>query len=143
MITLKRFSSEGSDRDFRNPCWFYRDLPRKARILWLIAVASSHAQAIDLSTTRAGHAATRLPNGQVLVTGGVDENGHTLSSAELYNPTTHTSTKTTGSMRAAREHHTSTLLKDGTVLITGGDEEGTALNTSEIYDPNTGKFAAT
>src|SRR5262249_4843456 len=47
---------------------------------------------------------TLLPNGQVLVEGGVDQFGNILSSAELYTPSTGTWT-TTGSMSTAREQH--------------------------------------
>src|SRR5258708_12126515 len=96
----------------------------------------------NLTTPRSAHAATLLNTGKVLVTGGVDENGQTLASAELYDPASKTSSPT-ASMTMAREHHTSTLLADGTVLIAGGDQARTALNTAEIYNPVTGKFTAT
>ena len=53
----------------------------------------------------------------------------------------------TGSMNAARMDFTATLLIDGTVLVAGGSSgEGAAqtyLASAEIYDPGTGKFAAT
>src|SRR5260370_24093360 len=39
----------------------------------------------SLNTTRAGHSATLLPNGQVLVAGGEGTTGF-LNSAELYDP---------------------------------------------------------
>jgi hypothetical protein len=45
-------------------------------------------------------------------------------------------------MSYARVHHTSTLLPDGKVLI-AGDENGTALDTAEIFHPNTGTFTMT
>jgi large repetitive protein len=38
----------------------------------------------NMTTARAGHTATLLGNGQVLVVGGVDANGNTLASAELF-----------------------------------------------------------
>jgi hypothetical protein len=37
-----------------------------------------------MTTQRAFHTATLLPNGQVLVAGGFDSNGLALASAELY-----------------------------------------------------------
>jgi Kelch motif/Galactose oxidase, central domain len=96
----------------------------------------------SLTSPRSGHAATLLNNGKVLITGGVGQSGLPLSSAELYDPRTKTSTAT-GSMTMARVHHTSTLLADGTVLIAGGDQNGTPLNTAEIYNPATGGVTST
>jgi hypothetical protein len=54
----------------------------------------------------------------------------------------------TGSMHAAREFATATLLKNGKVLIAGGegDAQGllsTHLASAELYDPATGKFSTT
>jgi hypothetical protein len=55
----------------------------------------------------------------------------------------------TGSMGTGRHGHTATRLKDGRVLIAGGILEGgapgwaTGLASAEIYDPDSGTFAAT
>src|SRR5215472_5951640 len=95
---------------------------------------------IVLSPARVGHAATQLPSGKILITGGVNENAW-LNSALLYDSTTQTFTPT-GNMISPRAGHTSTLLPDGTVLITGG-EQGTGLpllKTAELYNPTTGQF---
>ena len=81
--------------------------------------------------------ATLLPNGQVLVAGGLDANFNPLSSAELYNPATGKFTPT-GSMTAPRAGQSATLLNNGQVLMAGG--AGTA---AELYNPATGKFTAT
>ena len=70
------------------------------------------------SSARAGHTATLLPNGMVLLVGGYG-NAETPSSAELYNPTTGQWT-VTGSLSAARSGHTATLLPNGVVLVVGG-----------------------
>lgn len=44
----------------------------------------------------------------------------------------------TGSMLAARSHHTATLLADGRVLVTGG---GNLEDAAELYDPVAGSWA--
>jgi hypothetical protein len=55
----------------------------------------------------------------------------TLSSAELYDPSTGKFVMT-GSMRTPRAGNTATVLVDGRVLITGGDTSGL---TAELYQP--------
>src|SRR3989304_3433134 len=62
----------------------------------------------SLGTARGEHTATLLPNGKVLVTGGLGEGG-ILYSAEVYDPATGTF-NVTGSLGAARGKHTATLL---------------------------------
>ncbi len=86
--------------------------------------------------------ATLLQNGQVLLTGGVDNSSNVYSSAELYNPTTQTFSAT-GRMYEARFLHTATLLPNGKVLITGGNSNTTQLSTAELYNPATGTFSYT
>jgi hypothetical protein len=94
----------------------------------------------SMTTARAGHTATLLANGKVLVAGGYQRNlPGILASAELYNPSTGTFVPT-GAMTAPRTHHTATLLPDGRVLLAGG----AGFNLSaELYDPSTGTFTAT
>jgi hypothetical protein len=98
-----------------------------------------------LTDARTGQSATRLEDGRVLLAGGADaDNGLPLSSAELYDPTTGTFA-TTGGMATPRENHTATLLRDGRVLVVGGDQDCfrdlcKVVDTSEIYDPATGRF---
>ena len=72
----------------------------------------------SLATARDYHTATLLPNGKVLVAGGVD-NTDVLASAELYDPASGTWTAT-GSLATARYYHTATLLPNGKVLVAGG-----------------------
>ncbi len=72
----------------------------------------------SLATPRATHAATLLPDGKVLVTGGANGN-LAFTSAELYDPALGTWTAT-GSLLTARAQHTATLLLDGAVLAAGG-----------------------
>jgi hypothetical protein len=84
-----------------------------------------------MTTTRANHTATLLPNGTVLVAGGYSSSS-TLSSAEIYNPATGTWTAT-ASMATARYAHTVTLLPNGSVLVAGGFGSGGSLSSAEIY----------
>lgn len=84
-------------------------------------------------------AATLLPNGKVLVEGGCSQ-GNCMSitaSAELYDPGTGQWSRT-GSMKAARDYHTATLLANGKVLAAGGYGGGAA---AEVFDPATGKWS--
>jgi hypothetical protein len=98
-----------------------------------------------MADARAGHTATLLLDGRVLVVGGIDASDgfDNLATAELYDPATGKWTRT-GSLAQGRAHHTATLLDDGRVLIAGGYGGGTlSLKSAEIYDPATGKFTPT
>ncbi len=99
----------------------------------------------SMATPRDSHTDTRLPNGRVLVAGGITNfplGG--LASAELYDPATRTWLPA-GSMANARANHTETLLPGGKVLVVGGetDVNGTALASAELYDPAAGTWMPT
>jgi hypothetical protein len=95
-----------------------------------------------MTTARESHAATRLANGKVLVTGGYSGTA-TLRSAEIYDPATGIFTATAGLMNTARQGHSAILLQDGRVLIAGGSSGTVILASAEIFDPTTGAFTAT
>jgi len=85
-----------------------------------------------MEVPREAHTATRLANGKVLITGGLDGRAITAS-AEIFDPETETFSSA-GSMTAARAFHTATLLNDGRVLLVGG-YNGAHLASAEVYDP--------
>ena len=91
-------------------------------------------------TARAGHTATILPNGMVLITGGMNGDSTVLASAELYDPVTDRFSPT-GAMTTQRSGHQALLLDNGKVLIIGGlNKRDAILSTTELYDPSTGAF---
>src|SRR5215467_11270617 len=90
------------------------------------ASAAVWANTGGLNLARNSHTATLLPNGQVLVAGGLLNTGGTTNGVELYDQATGTS-KITGSMTLPRRNHTATLLLNGKVLVTGGVNGNTVL----------------
>jgi N-acetylneuraminic acid mutarotase len=83
--------------------------------------------------------AALLPDGRVLVTGGLDGNNKCAPTAELYDPRTGRWSYTSA-MNGAHYLGTSTLLSNGKVLIAGGiavGDNGVGLpcTMAEVYDP--------
>src|SRR5207248_2292704 len=96
----------------------------------------------SLGTAHASHTATLLPNGKVLVAGGVNYSG-TLGSAELYDRANGT-WSATGRRVTAPGSHTATLLPNGKVLVVGdAGTDGLPLGSAELYDPASGTWSAT
>jgi hypothetical protein len=96
----------------------------------------------SMSIGRATHAAARLLDGRVLVTGGLVPTGHGVetdqsATAEIFDPSTGTFTAT-GGMTVARFNHSAITLDDGRVLVLGGNQRRSA----EVFDPHTGMFTA-
>ena len=94
----------------------------------------------SMASAREGHTATLLPNGNVLVAGGLDDTNAILATAELFDPASG-SFISTGSMTNARYDHTATLLPNGKVLVAGGDN--VSGETAELFDVASGSFATT
>jgi hypothetical protein len=99
-----------------------------------------------MNEARAGHIATLLPDGRVLIAGGWNEAGQQAAgTAEIYDPSTNAFTRT-GLMLPNFYPQTATLLKSGQVLITGSLKGSfcgtTAMDTvAQLYDPGAGTFA--
>src|ERR1041385_2808709 len=97
-----------------------------------------------LLTSRWFHTATLLPDGKVLLTGGIhDASGLATNGAEIYDPVQGKCIATGGMTTNRMEHtaillpngkvlisrwfHTATLLPDGKVLLTGGIHDASGL----------------
>src|SRR5262249_8598628 len=91
--------------------------------------------AAPMKAKRAGHTATQLLSGDVLVAGGYSTASQPLRSVELYDPLAD-KWKSVGNLLAGRFGHTATLLTTGQVMTVGGlDGNGAAMDSSELYDP--------
>jgi hypothetical protein len=103
------------------------------------------SQTENMIIPRSKHTATLLPDGTVLVAGGLTGslgNTTTTSSAEVYNPVTG-KWSVTSSMIVARSRFTATLLQNGKVLVAGGSNNGIATAIAELYDFKTGLWMQT
>ena len=101
----------------------------------------------NLIQPRSEHTATLLPDGSVLITGGISADAQSAAfydyhqSAELYDSRS-AIFSFAGNMTMARVNHVATLLKDGTVLITGGTQNygqtsfQVTLASAEVYKPS-------
>jgi N-acetylneuraminic acid mutarotase len=100
----------------------------------------------EVGIGRAGHTATLLQNGKVLVAGGQDDADFSVFDTELYDPTTGT-WSVSGRLNENRSIHTATLLPNGNVLIAGACNAGifcrSGASSAELYNPATGTWSIT
>jgi hypothetical protein len=95
-----------------------------------------------MSVPRFCHTATLLTDDTALIAGGLEREGMSLASAEVFDPATQTF-RTLSPMTTERACHSATLLPDGKVLLAGGLAGRRFLAEAEVYDPQTGSFTTT
>jgi N-acetylneuraminic acid mutarotase len=96
-----------------------------------------------MTAARAGASASLLPNGKVLVAGGITTDRSFLTSAELYSGS---SWSATASMSAGREFHGATPLPNGKILVTGGwggTGYPSSLGSAELFDSSSPSWSST
>ncbi|MBI3298308.1 MAG: hypothetical protein HYZ75_09105 [Elusimicrobia bacterium] len=107
----------------------------------LLYGGKAHAQ-----TARYNHTMTLLPDGNVLLVGGMNTAGTPLATVEVYR-TTNPAYIALTSLPIARASHTATLLPDGRVLVSGGiapaisaancDAGAVICSVGVVFDPRT------
>jgi len=121
------------------------------------------SEAAPMNHARADQTATLMPDGQVLVTGGIfevswggNDSLNSLRSTETYDPQTN-SWSARASTLIPRAQDTATLMKDGRVLVVGGYDCGFArgclgyggsgdccgASSAEVYDPSSNTWEYT
>ncbi len=98
------------------------------------AFSQSYLLAVS-SIERTGGTETQLRDGRILVTGGHNKKGQTLSSVELYDPFSEEWITTT-SMPSPRQNHKATMMIDGRVRLHGGTFQGKIITLDAIFDPS-------
>jgi large repetitive protein len=119
-------------------------VPLESAELYDPTTASFSPANTSMVEARAGHTATTLTDGRILLVGGYGPGNIASNTAEIYDPATGKFTAT-GNLNDGRYGHTATLLRNGTVLIAGGSSSitGNDLASVEIYDPKRGTFTLT
>jgi Galactose oxidase, central domain/Kelch motif len=95
---------------------------------------------VPMLEARSGHSATLLPDGTVLIAGGMRRNQDFYRSAEVFDPANNQFHRV-GDMSLARAGPVAVLLPSAKVLILGGWVGHDTTDEVEEYDPATQKFA--
>ena len=126
-------------------------IPERPPLKFISTVTGTFTQVHDMSVGRTEHDATLLPDGTVVITGGISY----LAPSDLYHPDTQSFSQVAGVLQP-RQRHIALLLTNpvwgslmGKVLVIGGAATGNsvygglqrALDSVELYDPATGQFS--
>jgi hypothetical protein len=99
--------------------------------IWNPATGEFRLLAATLSTRRAGHTATLMPDGRVLIVGGFSTGGG-YNLAEVFDPATESFAVVASSENRERGLHVAVQRPDGSVLVLGG-ESATAEPLSGVF----------
>jgi len=112
-----------------------RDGSLRTASIWNPATGSTTRLNGRLEHGRAWHTATMLPDGTILIVGGLGENNHVVQAVELFDPGSQTFSELLPTGLAPRAHHTATLLTNGQVLVAGGvGATGDTLASAEFWN---------
>ena len=93
----------------------------------------------QFAVSRAGHTATILSDGRVLVVGGAGS-ASTIALAEVYDPVSN-DWSPAGSLTLSRTNHSASTMSDGRVIVAGGwGDNGSAGHLVELFDPRVGTW---
>jgi len=88
-----------------------------------------------LAEARAETTAAPLPDGRILVAGGVGKDGQVLDTAELFNPRTGEVRALESRLQTARKGAVATTLDDGRIAVFGGQEaDGAQSKIVDVFD---------
>jgi RHS repeat-associated protein len=98
--------------------------------------AAQDTEAGHIAAALPGSTVTKLPDGTVLILGGMDNDNKVQATVTVRVAGTNSVTVLAAHMAVGRAGHTSTVLPNGTVLIVGGvGRDGKVVSTAEIFDP--------
>jgi sugar lactone lactonase YvrE len=103
-------------------------------------IISGESKPGPLNQPRAGHTATVLPDGSVLIAGGENATGF-LSSAERFDPQTRLFGNLAAQLQTPRADQSAAALANGSVLTVGGRNANGVFGSAELYSSGAGQFS--
>ena len=100
----------------------------------------------SMTAIRFDHAAALLPDGKVLIVGGIEKNGVMQPTAEVFDPATNRFSLTGKPQTPRGWGVTATALRDGKILVAGGStgcDSPCYTASAELYDSSTHTFIPT